>query len=102
MIHQNLDYFIWKWRPLPYFCMNILGPIFLFSLYSSRKIYLLPNIFFVYISLIGLGLFVCLCLMAYQPLYQIHFYTNKQFYFKQLTLAYVHSLIVKNISISCY
>ena len=29
-------------------------------------------------------------------------YTNKQFYFKQLSLARVHSLIVKNISISSY
>ena len=44
--------------------------------------------------------------MAYQPLqviqYQIHFYTNNQFYFKQSSLAWVHSLIVKNISISSY
>ena len=42
--------------------------------------------------------------MAYQPLYviwrQIHFVANSQFYFKQLSLAWIHSLIVKNISIS--
>ena len=30
------------------------------------------------------------------------FYTNNQFYFKQFSLAWVHSLIVKNISISNY
>ena len=44
--------------------------------------------------------------MAYQPLWvikcQIHFYTNNQFYFKQISLTYVYSLIVKNISISSY
>ena len=34
--------------------------------------------------------------------YLIHFYANSQFYFKQLSLAWVHSLIVKNISISSY
>ena len=32
----------------------------------------------------------------------IHFYTNKQIYFKQFSLALVHSLIVKNIFISSY
>ena len=30
------------------------------------------------------------------------FYTNKQFYFKQFSLEYVHSLIIKDISISNY
>ena len=30
------------------------------------------------------------------------FYTHKQFYFKQFSLAWVYSLIVKNISISRY
>ena len=25
----------------------------------------------------------------------MHFYTNNQFYFKQLSLAYVHSLLIK-------
>ena len=35
--------------------------------------------------------------MAYQP-----FYTNHQFYFKQFSLAQIHSLIVKNISISTF
>ena len=44
--------------------------------------------------------------MSYQPLWdiwcQIHFYTNNQFYFKKFSLAWVHSLIVKNISISSY
>ena len=30
------------------------------------------------------------------------FYTNNQFYFKQFNLAELHSLIVKNISISSY
>ena len=30
------------------------------------------------------------------------FYTNNQFYFKQFSLAWVHSLIVKSISISNY
>ena len=44
--------------------------------------------------------------MAYQPLSviqrQIHFYVNNQFYFKQFDLAWVHNLIVKNISISNY
>ena len=30
------------------------------------------------------------------------FYTNNQFYFKQFSLAWVHSLIVKNIYISSY
>ena len=30
------------------------------------------------------------------------FYTNNQFYFKQFSLAWVHSLIVKNFSISRY
>ena len=30
------------------------------------------------------------------------FYANNQFYFKQFSLAWVHSLIVKNISISSY
>ena len=33
---------------------------------------------------------------------QIHFYANSQFYLKQFSLACVHSLIVKNISISSY
>ena len=33
---------------------------------------------------------------------QIHFYTNNQFYFKQFSLVWVISLIVKNISISNY
>ena len=32
----------------------------------------------------------------------IYFYTNNQFYFKQSSLAWVHSLIVKNTSISSY
>ena len=44
--------------------------------------------------------------MAYQPLLviygQIHFYTNNQFYFKQFSLAWVHSLFVKNIAITSY
>ena len=40
--------------------------------------------------------------MAYQPLCQIHFYTNNQFYFKQFSLAWVYSLIVKNISIKLF
>ena len=44
--------------------------------------------------------------MAYQPLQfiwrQIHFYANSQFYFKKFSLGWVHSLIVKNISISSY
>ena len=30
------------------------------------------------------------------------FYTNNQFYFKQFSLAWVHGLIVQNISISSY
>ena len=30
------------------------------------------------------------------------FYANKQFYFKQFSIAWVHSLIIKNISISIY
>ena len=30
------------------------------------------------------------------------FHTNNQFYFKEFSLAWVHSLIVKNISISIY
>ena len=30
------------------------------------------------------------------------FYANDQFYFKQFSLAWVHSLIVKNITISNY
>ena len=34
--------------------------------------------------------------------YLIHFYTNNQFYFKQFSLAWLHSLIIKNISISSY
>ena len=33
---------------------------------------------------------------------QIHFYTNNQFYFKQFSLAWVHSLIAKKISITSY
>ncbi len=33
---------------------------------------------------------------------QIHFHTNNQFYFKQFSLTWVHSLIDKNISISNY
>ena len=41
----------------------------------------------------------CLGFLAYQPLLfiycQIHFYTNNQFYSKQFSLAWVHSLIVK-------
>ena len=44
-------------------------------------------------------LFACLGFMEYQPLKaiwcQIHFYIKKQFYFKQFSLAWVHSLIVK-------
>ena len=44
--------------------------------------------------------------MAYQPLlviqHQIPFYANNQFHFKQFSLAWVPSLIVKNISISNY
>ena len=47
-----------------------------------------------------------LVFMAYQPLKVIwrliHFYVYNQFYFKQFSLAWVHSLIVKNISISNY
>ena len=47
-----------------------------------------------------------LVFMAYQPLeviqHQIHFCANSQFYFKQFSLAWVHDLIVKNISISSY
>ena len=39
--------------------------------------------------------------MAYQPLLviqrQIHFYVNNLFYWKQFSLALVHSIIVKNI-----
>ena len=31
--------------------------------------------------------------------HRIHFYVNNQFYFKQFSLAWLHSLIVKNISI---
>ena len=34
--------------------------------------------------------------------YLMSFYTNNQFYFKQFSLAWVHSLIIKNISISSY
>ena len=30
------------------------------------------------------------------------FFTNNQFYFEQFSLAWVHSLVVKNISISSY
>ena len=45
-----------------------------------------------------IGLFVCLGFMAYQ----IYFYTNKQFYFKQFSLALVHNSIDKHISISSY
>ena len=45
-------------------------------------------------------------LYVYQPLWviksQIHFYANSQFYLKQFSLAWVHSLIVKNISMSSY
>ena len=37
-----------------------------------------------------------------QKVSQIRFYINKQFYFKQFSLAEVHNLIVKNISISNY
>ena len=41
--------------------------------------------------------------MAYQTLLviylQIHFYANSQFYFKQFRLAWVHSLIVKNVTL---
>ena len=44
--------------------------------------------------------------MAYQSLLvfwrQIHFYVNNQFYLKQSSLTWVHSLIVKNIYISTY
>ena len=35
-------------------------------------------------------------------LMQIHFYVNNLFYLKQFSLTWVHSLIVKNISISNY
>ena len=49
-------------------------------------------------QIINIGLyvcvFVCLGFMEYQPFKvikcQIHFYTNKQFYFKQSSLAWVH------------
>ena len=48
----------------------------------------------------------CLGFMTYQPLSvilrKIHIYGNNQFYFKLFNLAWVHSLIVKNISISIY
>ena len=41
--------------------------------------------------------------MAYQPLLaiycQINFFTNNQFYFKQFSLAWVRSLIVKIVLI---
>ena len=44
--------------------------------------------------------------MVYQPLkvifWQTHFYTNNQLYFKQFSLAWVNSLIVKNLSIPSY
>ena len=33
---------------------------------------------------------------------RIHFYVNNQFYFNQFSLAWVHSLIVQNISILNY
>ena len=33
---------------------------------------------------------------------QIYFYTNQKFYFKQFSLAWVDSLIVKHFSLSCY
>ena len=50
--------------------------------------------------MVGLGF------IAYQPLQviyrQIHFYVNNQFYLKQFSLTWVHSLIIKNISISNY
>ena len=63
----------------------------------SMKCFLVKN---------GLVWFGLLGFMAYQPSKviwrQIHFYVNKQFYFKQFSLAWVHSLIVKNISISNY
>ena len=47
------------------------------------------------------GWLVCwLGFMTYQPLsvisILIHFYTNNQFYFKQFSLAWMHSLIVNN------
>ena len=32
----------------------------------------------------------------------IHFYANSQFYFKQSSLVWVHSLIIKDSSISSY
>ena len=47
------------------------------------------------------GLVGWLDFMAYQPLTNL-FYANNHFYFKQFCLALVHSLIVKNISISSY
>ena len=51
-----------------------------------------------FLSMVG-----CLGFMAYQRLLVIMlFYENSQFYFKQFSLAWVHSLIVKNISISSY
>ena len=50
--------------------------------------------------------FVVWVFMAYNLLEviyrQIYFYVNNQFYFKQFSLTLVHSLIVKNISISSY
>ena len=43
----------------------------------------------------GISTFVCYLMPSL-------FYTNNQFYFRQFSLAWVHSLIVKNISISSY
>ena len=47
---------------------------------------------------------VCFAFMANQTLkvihFQIYFYTNKQFCFKQFNLPKIQSLILKNISIS--
>ena len=46
---------------------------------------------------------VCVCVCWLVGFYgQIYFYVDSQLYFKQSSLAWVHSLIVKNISISSY
>ena len=76
---------------LEYFCMNCIPPILLKLLHRAQMCVLVGWLFGFY----SISTFV-------DYLTQYPFYTNKQFYFKQFSLAWVDSLVVKNISISSY
>ena len=83
----------------------------IYSILCTQCCILWPPVIYVCMVCIVLSSFRICCLvrwvlMAYQPFSviqrQIYFYANNQLYLKQFSLAWVHSLIVKNISFSSY